>query len=51
MRWGELVHSHPDISGVNLTAVKKFLCEEVIVTKLCNCHCGAEHVSESLFHV
>lgn len=49
MRWGELVHSDPDISGVNLTAVEKFLCEEVIVTKLCNWHSGAESVSESLF--
>lgn len=51
VRWSELVHSDPDISGVNLTTVEKFLCEEVIVTKLCNCHCGGEHVSESLFHV
>lgn len=46
VRWGELVHSDPDISGVNLATVKKFLCKEVIVTKLCNCHYGAE----SLFH-
>lgn len=51
VRWGKLVHSDPDISGVNLTTVKRFLCEEVIVTKLYNCHRGAEHVSESLFHV